>query len=541
MSDAPLQNGRILQMLAEGEKQRKVGATSFAPPVGSMPQNGKTAKRQFLAAVSGRLNSDWPSVNMSSDELLFRNLRALRGRSRWLAENNGYYMRYVSLNVDNIAGPRGMRLEAKAARTDGKMDTAANDKIEQAWRKWSKKGICSRRSSLSFIDMQRALVGAVVRDGEVFIRKWYGAANAFGFALEIIDAMRVPVEYNQILGPTTEIINGIKYEDGEVVSYFIAKRGMKTDYVGETYEEVQAQFIMHLYRPVWAEQKRGYPWLACGMQRIHMLDRYENAEIVASRVAAEKGGFFSRKPEVDGSFSGDDGDESGDEIQYMESEAGSFGILPEGYEFQQFDPQHPTSAFESLSNKLLKGIASAGNINYTSLANDLSEVNYSSARIGMLEVRDNWISAQTWFMEWFHEHVYTEWLSMAMASKALSLPYSGLENWQKVSFVPRAWAWVDPLKEATANEKNAQMCTTSLSDIAAQQGDEIEDVFDRIAKDKALAEAKGIDLSAIYGVKATTKQQETPASVFARLDELERRLAGHKINGVKKDVEYAGN
>ncbi len=531
-TDAPLQNGRILQMLAEGEKGRKgkAGVSSVTPPVGSMPRYGNAAKRQFLSAAHSRLHSDWPSTNMSSDELLFRNLRSLRGRSRWLAENNGYYMRYIALNVDNIAGPRGARLEAKVQRPNGTPDTVANDKIELAWKQWGKKGSCTKRSSLSFTDLQRMIIGTVVRDGEVFVRKWYAAKNKNGYALELVDSMRVPAEYSQVIDSTTEIINGIKYVDGEVVSYFIAKRGMKSDWVGETYEEVEAKFILHLFRPLWAEQKRGYPWLAAGMQRIHMLDRYENAEIIASRVAAEKGGFFTRTAEAEGAFSGEGDDDGDDEIQYMDSEAGSFGLLPEGYAFTQFDPQHPTSAFESLSNKLLKGIASAGNINYTSLANDLSEVNYSSARIGMLEVRDNWQAAQTWFTEWFHEPVYADWLLMSLSAGALALPFSGYEGFLRVCFVARSWAWVDPLKESMANRKNLEMRTTSISDIAAQSGDEIEDVFDRIQKEMALAKEKGIDLTELFGAP-----QQSSASITRRLDEIERRLAGYKINGVKKE------
>jgi len=345
-------------------------------------------------------------------------------------------------------------------------------------------------------------VFSVARDGEVFFRKWYGVGE-FGFQLEMIDAMRVPVEMNRVEGAAVQIINGIEYTDGEATAYYIAKRGMKSDFMPETYERVDAKFILHLYEPVGPEQKRGFPWLAAGMDRIHMLDRYENAEIIASRIAAEKGGFFSRTAAADSGFTGDDGDST--EIQMMDSEAGSFGLLPEGYQFQSWDPTHPTSAFESLSNKLLKGIASAGNINYTSLANDLSDVNYSSARIGMLEVRDNWKAKQNWFVGWFHEAIYAEWLRMAMSAGALKLTWSRIADYERVSWIGRSWAWIDPLREASANMKNVQMRIKSLSDVAAEQGMEFEDVIERIAKEKELAASAGVDMSEVFGQSQTTK------------------------------------
>ena len=509
---------RLEQMLAESGSSKP-----FGPPSTSTAVHHKHGKRQFLAAAGGRINADWPSINYSNDEELFRELRVLRGRSRWLAKNNGYYRRYLDMCVDNIVGPNGVRLEAKIRKQNGEQDKGANDLIEEAWRTWSKKGIPMRRSQWTRVDMERAAVWSVARDGEVFFRKWFGVGD-FGYQLEMIDAMRVPTEMNIIQTGGVQVINGIEYTDGEPTAYYIARRGMKQDYVAENYERVDAKFVLHLYVPLVAEQKRGFPWLSAGMQRIHMLDRYENAEIIASRIAAEKGGFFKRTSAAETGFNGEGSDEE-QEIQYMDSEAGSFGILPEGYDFSPWDPTHPTNAFESLSNKLLKGIASAGNVNYTSLANDLSDVNYSSARIGMLEVRDNWKARQNWFTNWFHDTIYAEWLPMAMSSGQIRLPFARVTDYGRVSWVPRSWAWVDPLKESNANKANLMMRVTSLSDIASAQGDEIEDVFDRLAKEKAMAETAGIDMTEIFG---PFKQAQQASAAPSRAN---GQPNGHKLSG----------
>lgn len=537
-----LQNGRLAEMLAESPGSGSPGAASRVRSVtvggpgrsitsGGSPMFGKAQRRQFLAAAQSRLNADWPSANLSSDEALLRNLRALRGRSRWLADNNGYYLRFVSMNVNNIVGPRGVRLEAKVLDKNGNIDKPTNLMIEAGWKKWGKKGICSRREKWSRVDIERVVVATVVRDGEVFLRKWYGADNGFGFSLEIIDPMRVPVEYIKTLSPSSQIINGIEYADGEVVAYWISPRGMRSDFEGATLQRVDAKYIEHIYFPLWAEQKRGYPWLAAGMQRIHMLDRYENAEVVQARIAAEAGGYFTKSAAAEAGFSGTAGDED-QTIESIDSEAGNYRILPEGWNFQQFDPSHPTTAFEAFSTKLLKGIASAGNIPYHSLANDLSDVNYSSARIGALEVRDNWQEKQNWLIEWFHEPIYDGWLRMGMSSGALKLSFSDLWRFDRVSWIPRSWAWVDPLKEAAAQSKRLEMRTTSISDICAEGGDDPDDVFDRIAKDIERAKEKNIDLTAIYppAVVATAAgagaARSADGDLVGRVEALERLLGG---------------
>ena len=62
---------------------------------------------------------------------------------------------------------------------------------------------------------------------------------------------------------------------------------------------------------------------------------------------------------------------------------------------------------------------------------------------------------------------------------------------------PRGWTWVDPVKDIQAHTLAYNLGITSLSDIAATQGRDLEDVFDSIAKDAELAEQ--------YGIKITTE------------------------------------
>jgi len=534
-----LQNGRLLEMLKEPATGTGIRSAPVSRVVtgssGIMPKHGR---RQFGAATVDRLSMDWPTVNLSADEVVGRDLQKLRGRSRWLASNNGYYKRYLRLNVQNIVGPKGVKIDAKVKLDAKRFDKLANTAIETAWAQWSKKGVPLFGSQWTRRDLERAIVWNVVRDGEVFLRKRYGA-GPFGFQIEMIDPMRVSTQINRILRDGAEIINGIEYDADKVpVAYWILKKGMRSDYTGETAIRTEAKYIEHIFFPSEAEQKRGWPWMATAMQRVHMLDKYEAAEVATARLAAEKGGFFKQSvPDAD-DYAGDD-EEGSSEIEFLDSQAATFGVLPPGFEFQQYDPTHPTTAFDAFSTKLLRGIASAGDVNYTSLANDLSDVNYSSARIGMLEVRDNWQEKQQWLTEWVHEPIFPEWLKMAMAAGKIKLPFSRFEEFvAAVSWIPRSWAWVDPQKEAVGNREAVGLRAKSLGEVCQDRGVEFEEVIDSLVKEKEYAESAGIDMSAIFGVPTKGGAADEARSLKARIEALELALeeAGErsvtkKLNG----------
>ncbi|MCI0539082.1 MAG: phage portal protein [Verrucomicrobiales bacterium] len=72
----------------------------------------------------------------------------------------------------------------------------------------------------------------------------------------------------------------------------------------------------------------------------------------------------------------------------MEVSPGQFETRPVGFEFQTFDPQHPTQAFPFFVKTFLRGIASGLGVSYNTLANELEGVNFSSIRAGVSDERE---------------------------------------------------------------------------------------------------------------------------------------------------------
>lgn len=462
-------------------------------------KNSRPVKQKgYNAAAISRLTNDWPATIQSPAALLQPHLRTLRGRSRYLMRNSDYAKRFLYLCKQNVVGHQGIGLQVRSKDAGGQLDKGANDMLEAAFRDWGKAGSCSVCGKLSWIDCQKMFLETVASDGEVIVKPIKGwHKNKYGFALQFVEADHLDEYYNFPMRDGYEIRLGVKFDEwGRPVSYpLLRNHPGETMHVatnqGAKYDWVDAENIIHKFIVERTKQPRGVPWMVSPMLRMKILDGYENAELIAARTAASKMGFFT-SPDGDG-YTGDDQDDDG--VTITEAEPGLFEQLPAGVGFESWTPDHPTTAFDAFTKRILRGIASGLNVSYVSLANDLQGVNYSSIRQGALEERDAWRMLQTWLIEHFCQRVWEAWLLMALTTGAVNLPIGKMEKFNDVIWRPRGWQWVDPLKEGKANENAVKAGSKSLQDVASEQGRDINDIFEQIKHEKELAADLGLNLT----------------------------------------------
>jgi lambda family phage portal protein len=455
----------------------------------------KLQKRGYDGTNMGRLFSDFVTSQKSADSEIRFNLRTLRDRCRELARNNEYAKRYIHLMKTNVVGERGATLQVKATNVDGSLDQIGNAIIEQEWRRWGRTGNCTVDGRFSFADAQAMVIESLARDGECLVRMVNYEGNRERFALEFLEPDLIYEEKNEKLKNGHQIRMGVEMDRyRRPVAYHLL-----TDHPGDleysTYarrtQRVPAEQVLHLYLPERAQQTRGTPWMSTAISALKMLHGYREAELVAARTAAAKMGFFTSRA-GDG-FQADDIENN---VPIMEAEPGSFHQLPQGVEFQQFDPQHPTSAFSDFEKSILRGIASGLGVSYHSLANDLTQTSYSSIRQGALEDRDFFRYVQQYMVNHFLIPVFRQWLSQAMTVGVVNLPISKFDKFAEAAmFRPRGFQWVDPQKEITAHVVALNNGLISMQDVANNYGRDIEELFAQIARDKKAAEQYGLQLA----------------------------------------------
>lgn len=456
------------------------------------------AKRNYEAAVGGRLYGDWNLSWGDADTELRVNLSRMRNAARDLERNNDYVRRFLAAVTINTVGPRGIVLQARVRKPSGDLDNDTNRLIEAAWAEWGRRGVCTVDGRLSWVDVQRLVARSIARDGEVLIRLITGARarNRFGFALKILEADFLDENLNKDLGNGRRIVMGVELdEDDRPVAYHLWTRHPGVGVVGQVgryRERVPADEILHPFAVERPGQNRGVPWTHSAVNRLKMLAGYEEAELVAARVAASKMGFYTE--EESGAHSNPDAvNEDGDLV--MDAEAGTFEKLPPGVDFKAFDPQHPNTAFPEFRKGMLRGAAAGMGVTYNGLANDLEGVNYSSLRQGSLEERDAWRAVQRSMAEGVNDPIRAVWLLWSITTGALPLPMRQIDRFHASEWQPRGWQWVDPEKEVKANVAAMAAGLRSRADVLAEQGRDVADTFEQLKAEQDLAEGLGLKLT----------------------------------------------
>lgn len=458
--------------------------------------------RMFEAAKSDRLNATWSTVPLTADEIIRRHHRVLVARSREQAANNDYARAFLRMCRQNIVGPLGVQLQAQSKTDGGKLDTPVNDAIEAAFSCWGHRDHCDVTGKQSWVSIQRLCVMSAAMDGEFFLRKIYGAAaGEYGFALQVLDPQRCPVDINEDLPNGNFLRGGIEFNSyGRPIAYFFGSslQGEHYDYStnGRTFVRIPAAEIIHGYAHDMVGQRRGLPWMATGLFRLRQLGAFEDAAIVNARVGAAKMGFIQwkdgRGPEL----------EKDEEIT-IDAEAGVFPVLPEGAELKDWSPLYPNGEFQPFNKAMLRSLASGFGVLYNNLASDLEDVNFSSIRQGTLDEREHWKELQEWLIETLCEPVFEAWMERALLAgsvkvKGRPLPAERLDQYsENISWQPRRWTWIDPRADVDAATESKNNLLVSPSQIIREQGKDPQAVWTELARDIAAMiaalEAEGID------------------------------------------------
>jgi lambda family phage portal protein len=449
------------------------------------------------AAETGRLESSWGVNPTTVDAQIYQEWTPVVARSRKAAEDYDHFGKYQQLIRDNVAGPMGFNLNAAIRDPSGTIDTLASNAIEDAWDEFSKLEFFDSSGTLSRTDAERMLLMSWATDGEVILVKRYGKKFPHGFAVQIIDPVRLDPRHYGPLRNGNVIRHGIEMDsDNRRIAYHFRnydemQAGYLTTSRGDDYTVVPTEDVIHWFIPEKPGQKRGLPPGRRALWRLRMLSGFEDAAIVNARVGASKMGLFKNL----------DGDNEDDEPLEMDAEPGTFEDIG-NREFAQWTPQFPEQSMEPFIKALVRSVGAGLNVSYHNLANDLTSVNFSSIRQGALDERDVWKGLQNSFIDGVVIPIYDSWLKAALLNQVIvvpsrsgpkPLPFEKLDKYKSVSFTGKRWAWIDPAAEQSANEKAVAQGFKSRSEVIRETSNrDPEDVWDEIERENAELAKRGI-------------------------------------------------
>jgi len=452
--------------------------------------------RAYQGARVSRLTADWVTSGTSADSEIKSSFKALRNRARQLCRDNDYARQALRSIQNNVIG-HGIRHQSQVRmQRGGRLDEAINGQIHEAWEKWMHKSRCDVSGLLGFHDMERLLCRSLAESGEVFvrmIRQPFGGSRV-PFALQVLEADYL------IDDDIPQAAAGNTVRMGIEVDAYLRPQAYHfyANHPGDTYAgnprtngrrvRVPADEVIHLFLPERPGQTRGVTWFASALMRLHMLQGYEEAEVVRARASSALMGFIS-SPE---------GELIGDEVyegeRVSEFSPGVFKYLAPGESVTVPDLNAPDGQLEPFTRSMLRAVAAGVGVSFESISKNFSESNYSSSRLSLLEERDTYKVLQRFFIENFHQIVYENWLEMAVLSGVLNLPAyeTNPDRYRASRWIPRSWEWVDPQKEVNAYKDAVRCGFKTLGQVISEQGGDLDDVL--VARQAELAMLDEMDI-----------------------------------------------
>ncbi|NBO19344.1 MAG: phage portal protein [Proteobacteria bacterium] len=491
----------------------------FSPVSGLKRKQARVAldimQRGYEGAKTGRRIDDWLTTGASANKEIASAGNRLRERARDLVRNNPYGSKAVEVFVGNAIGT-GIIPQASTG------SDRLNKQIMAAWEEWET--ACDAEGDLDFYGIQSMAARAIFESGECFVRfrdRPYSQEFRVPFQLQVLEADFLDTTKNMPAGSGNYINQGVEFDKyNRRVAYWMWPQHPGENAIGAMRLQsvrIPADQIVHLFRKQRPGQFRGVTAFAPSIVRMRDLDGYDDAELWRKKIEACFAAFVTQ-------VNGSDGPIVGNVVKQTAS-SGASGSSNDPDKLEQFRPGmieylqpgedirfgNPNSDgnYESYERVQLHAIAAGLGITYEQLTGDLSQVNYSSLRAGLLEFR-RLVEMLRWqvFVPKLCVPVWRKFIERAYVAGEISKIDYG------VSWTPQKFEMIDPLKDAQADTLMIRNGTLTLKEAIARQGYDPEKQIEEIAATNKLLDDKEIilDCDPRYTAKSGIQQTDKGGS-----------------------------
>lgn len=431
--------------------------------------------RKYDGAAKGRRTSGWGATGTSANTETQQSLTNLRDRSRELTRNNPYAKKAIATIARNTVGT-GIRPRP--------MNSEQAKPIMEAWNAWAEKTTCDFDGQKTFYGLQRLAMRTIAESGEVLIRKRMVNDRNNPLRIQVLepDFLSSSHDVSQ-LESGGHIMQGVEFDkDGKRVAYWLYDRH-PGDYQVTSLapKRVDAAEVLHLYVVERPGQVRGVPFGASAMLRMRDFDDYEDAQLVRQKIAACFS-VFVQDSAVDSIGTGTtDSQEMTERV-----EPGMIEKLPPGKSVTFASPP-AAEGYGEYSRNVLRGIAAGYDTTYEALTGDLSNVNFSSGRMGWLEFQR---AIQDWQLDLLIPMMCDPVWSWFI--DAMKIAKGGANAATQVEWTPPRREMIDPVKETEAIITAIRGGLTSWQEAVRELGFDPDTLLAHMQEDMKKFDAMGI-------------------------------------------------
>lgn len=433
----------------------------------------------------------------------------LRARARSLVQNTPYIARGLESLVANVVGtgitPRSLAKDAQ--------------KIDQLWAEWG--AVADADGRLDIYGLQAAAHRAMEQDGEVLIRLRNRRPEdglPVPLQLQLLEIDWLDSSKTGTNGLNT-IVNGIEYDSlGKVTAYWLwdqhpgevqsSRRGRASSY------PVPAGSIIHLFNPQRPGQGRGFTRLAPVIARVRDLQLYEDAELQRKNLETRLSVLASGDATTMSLTESQDQDTVRKSGELGSLASGGITQLPAGLNITVLEPKAAPGYVEYVKHQLHL-IAAGMGVTYEMLTSDVGEVNFSSARVALLEFRRNAEQLQ-WviLIPKLCLPIWRAFIDAAVLADKITRPDYAVD-WS----TPK-WDYVNPQQDVNADLAEISGGLSSVSEKLRRRGYKPDLVFKEIKSDFERLRTDGtLDVLLLLQAGKTTADASSTAEVARRASE----------------------
>lgn len=441
------------------------------------------AVRSYDAAKVGRRTEGWNTGGTGPNAEIGPAATYIRNRARDLVRNNPFAATVVrKLATKTIGTGIVPRLKVDDAGDRRRADAA------RIWESFVDNCDPERRNDL--YGLQSLLARTVYESGEALIRylPQPGASRMLvPLQIEILEADYLDSSRDRALDGGGAIIQGIEYNSkGQRVAYW-----MFDEHPGESHraftrvtsasKRVPADRIEHVFETLRPGQARGVSMFTPVVLKLRDVDEYDDAELVRKKVASCFAAFVKRTPGLATSpLAAADAvtTTTGTPAKRIERVSpGMIQYLNTGEEVDFGSPPTADGYVEYMRSQLRSCAAGCG-VTYEMATGDLSDVNYSSMRIGMVDFFD--VLDHLQWNVFIRQSCRPIWDRVGQIAEIRGLR-SAEDPWTPIWQTPKR-RMLDPASEVKANAEAVRSGFKSLADVLGEDGEDAEEKLVEIAR-----------------------------------------------------------
>lgn len=439
------------------------------------------ATRRFEGASGGRRMAGAIVMPATNPAIL-----AARGRmaavGRGLAANNPHAASAVTVWASSLVGDG---IKPQSAHPD----PAVRADINARWDRWTDRADADGLAD--FYGLQDTMARRLTVDGESFAVMLTGPDG--DLTVRLLDAEQVAPDLARELGNAWRVVAGVEFDAfGRRVAYHVHRDrpGLPLAPLASSFDVVRvpAEDMLHCFRVETPGQVRGISWFAPVVLRMADRDKAVDAHILRQQIAAMLAGFVV-EPNADRPVFGEAvPDGLGGLVGGLEP--GTMKVLDPGQDVRFSDPAEIGAEAIEFLRVTAQEIAAGLGIPYELMTGDLGQVNYSSARVGLVEFRRRCEAIQhnVIVFQWCRR-IWRRWVASEVMSGRLDAPgfWQDPETYFAARWMTPRFPWVDPLKDVQAEVMAINAGLMSRRQAVAARGYDLEVLDREIAEDEARA------------------------------------------------------